>query len=101
MRRVTTRVTLGANYVMWPARDWAKGTTVLLTRRRDWHDAGREGCTYNICRTTSHDASTRNQELTFKAVVVRIARRRCYRRGGKAMMMMALDNNYHNNHVEC
>ena len=101
MRGVTTRATRGVDYVMLPARDWAKGVMVTLTRRRDCCDADREGHNYDNFGTTSNDTSTRKQESTFKAVVVRVVMRRCCRKGEETMMMTTLNDNYFDNQVEC
>jgi hypothetical protein len=100
-RGVTTRATMGADCMMWPARDWAEGATVMLTRRRDCRDVGGEGHDYDNCGTPSNDASTRKQEATFMAVVVRVVRRRCCRRGEEATIMTTFNNDYNNDRVEC
>jgi hypothetical protein len=52
--------------------------------------------TKTTAEQTSNDASTRKQTSIFKAVAVRVARRRCCRSGEEGTMMTTLNNNYDN-----
>ncbi len=101
LRGVTTRATTGADIMMWPAQDWAKGAMVTSTGRRDCCDAGGEGQDYDNYGTMSNDTSTRKQESNFKVVVVRVAMRRCCRRGEETTMMMTPNDDYDDSRVEC